>query len=380
MTVPIEIKVPEILLKWLRFKERIPFTRPLTFLILGMRGSGKSSLLEVLAIRYPKIIDLFGSSDNEGLCWCKPKFTEVFKLIHGREPRILLVTSETKETASKFDTKKISELKLATLEDYDVITTANILYSTEDEYFSALHDIIQLLWQKRTHWKEPWFVLIREASNWIYARMKLAKNDMMAKSQFVKSLREARHHGLAVGVDTLRWTSLDKEVRDVSDYIFLKRAGAIGLPDDLRWMYRYIRPYSMMQAKPQNFMLTTSKGSVGYGTFAYPCWHKEEKENILRSTGIEVKSSNKELPDNLRYGVGDFEHVEIIDKYMQLKSMAKTAKALGRAPGTVHNHIRRHNSSVNRLGKCKKCFNANSKYSQERISVARQKPFNQYKV
>jgi len=230
-----------------------------------MRGSGKSSLLEVLAIRYPKIIDVFGSSDSEGLAFCKPEFEKLFIHLHGTPPDILLVTGKGVDVASKWHHVKVSDLKLSDFEAHDVIVTVHALYRTQTEYFSALQKITRLLWEKRTYWTEPWFFLVREAANWIYSRLKTVKDDKMAKADFIQALREARHHGIAVGVDTIRWTSLDKEVRDVSDYIFIKRVGAIGMPDDLRWMYRYVRPYSMMQSHPQNFMLCTGRGAVGYG-------------------------------------------------------------------------------------------------------------------
>lgn len=332
-----------------------------------MRGSGKSSLLEVLAIQYSKIIDLFGSSDNEGLCWCKPEFDHLFQALYGRPPNILLITGKGKQVASKFATKNIDELKLSDFKEYDIITTVHAFYVDETRYFEALHKITRLLWKQRTYWTEPWFVLVREASNWIYSRMKMVKNDAMAKADFVKSLREARHHGLAVGVDTIRWTSLDKEVRDVSDYIFLKRVGAIGLPDDLRWMYRYIRPYSMMQARPQAFMLTTGRGAVGFGKFDYPLWHKEEKENILKSTSIEVKRTEEAVPEDRRYAMGDFEHAEVIAKYKELQSMGKVAKALVRSPATIHKHLTLHNKEVKVRKKCSRCYHAASEYATKII-------------
>ena len=62
--------IPDIALTWVRFQEHISFaTKAKSWLALGIRGSGKSSILENLSIRYPKIIDLYGSSDLEALCW-----------------------------------------------------------------------------------------------------------------------------------------------------------------------------------------------------------------------------------------------------------------------------------------------------------------------
>lgn len=65
------IAPPDIKVKWLRGPETIDFGRPNTYLVVGQRGTGKSSLLESIATRYPKVIDLFGSKDCESLAWCK---------------------------------------------------------------------------------------------------------------------------------------------------------------------------------------------------------------------------------------------------------------------------------------------------------------------
>lgn len=366
-SLTVQVKIPEAKIFWLRGSENITFKSPFTFLVLGMRGSGKSSLLEVIATFFPKIIDLYGSSDNEGLCWCRPEFTEVFKKLHGREPKILLITGDRKEVASKFDSVPVSKVTLSDFTNYDVIVAVDILYSDEEDYFAALQHITFTLWKQRTHWTEPWFVLIREAANWIYSRQKIAKDDKLAKAEFIKSLREARHHGLAVGVDTLRWTSLDKELRDVSDYVFLKRAGAIGYPDDLRFMYRYIDAYSAMKALPEAFMILTGRGNIGFGYFDFPNWHKQERDNILALTEIETKTIEQALPDERRYGVGDFEHSEIIIKYMEQKSMRKVASTLGRSLSSIHAHITRHNTAVERKGECLKCHHSNCQFSKDFI-------------
>ena len=365
------VHVPEIKVRWLRSQDHIAFSRPRTILALGTRGSGKSSLLEVLALRYPKIIDIYSASDDEGLCWCKAEFVELFKSLYGREPNILLVIGKDMDVASKWDKVRITELKLSDFEEHDVIITVLAFHSNETNYFATLNKITTLLWEKRRSWREPWYVLVREASNWIYSRLKTTRNDMFAKAAFIKALREARHHGLSIGIDTLRWTSLDKEIRDVSDYVFIKQVGSVGLPDDLRWLYRYFRPYAMMQLRPEVFGLITGRGAVGFGKFTYPKWHKEERENILKSTHIEVKRIEQTLPDDARFGVGDFEHSEIIIQYMRLRSMRKVASALSRSSRTVNIHINRHNSAVERTGECTKCHHSACEFSKDHIEVSR---------
>jgi hypothetical protein len=106
---------------------------------------------------------------------------------------------------------------------------------------------------------------------------------------------------------------------------------------------------------------------VGFGRFEYPSWHKEEKEDILKSTNIEVKRADHAMPDDRRYGVGDFEHSEIIEKYMELKSEGKTAVALGRSSRTIHVHIQKHNLAIEKIGECSKCHHSKSPFSKDSI-------------
>lgn len=87
------------------------------------------------------------------------------------------------------------------------------------------------------------FLMVREASNFIYARVQISKFQHVAKADFLYLLREGRHMGLGIGVDTIRWTSIDKEVRDVSDYTYIKRVGTQGLPHDLRFVYSWMHAY-----------------------------------------------------------------------------------------------------------------------------------------
>ena len=58
---------------WVRGNDNISFNRPHTFFTLGVRGSGKSSLLEHIGELYLNeghgILDLFGSRDGENMAW-----------------------------------------------------------------------------------------------------------------------------------------------------------------------------------------------------------------------------------------------------------------------------------------------------------------------
>jgi ribosomal protein L37AE/L43A len=364
--------IPDIQIQWVRFQEQVAFSKASAWLALGIRGSGKSSLLECISVRFRKIIDLYGSSDMEALCWCKPQFERVWRAIHGEPPRILLISGNDKEIASKFYTYHISELNnLSQFEEYDVITTCQQFFNSEDEYFAAVAKIINILWTQRHFWTVPWFVLVREASNWLYARAKVIRNDNSAKAEFIKAFRESRHHGLSMACDTLRWTAIDKEIRDIADYTLIKKTGATGLPDDLRWLYGLFKFFSIMQMHTNLAILSTSKGSVGMLKYDYPKWHKEEHENILKICKIEVKHIERALPDDRNYSLGAFEHTDIVKVYMETQSMDKAAKQTARSYATVRNHILAHNQAIKALGECKKCYNAHGEFAKIPVEVGR---------
>src|SRR5208283_3714978 len=115
------------------------------------------------------------------------------------------------------------------------------------------------------------------------SRNRVIKDDQGSKKEFLKAVRESRHHGLSMLLDSLRWVGVEKEIRDVSDIIWFKRLGGQGLPQDLWWLYRYWMPLSMLQLKPKAFGVETAKGSVGFGVCDEITWHKGERENIFHT-------------------------------------------------------------------------------------------------
>ena len=339
---------PKITIKWIRGPETIKYNRPNTYLVMGGRGSGKSSLLEAIGSRYPKVIDVFGSKDAECLSWCKPEspFKKVLFVI-GRNMKVI---------SKKYQTIQAEEITLKDFEENEVITTTYAFFNTIKEYFEALQKITTLLWEQRTYWNEPWFLLIREAANWIYARLQVVKDSDSAKADFIQMLREARHSGIAVGVDTIRWTNIDKEVRDIADHTFIKKVGAIGLPKDLRFIYRYVNPNSLMKLKQPNFILLTNEGNLGIGKFEYPQWHKEEKENIMFNLGIETQKLCQEPEKGTNVSI--LEHAKIIETYNRNKSLRKTAAIVSREHHTVQKHVNLHNDTIKEVGYCLECRTA----------------------
>ena len=268
---------------WVRGNERITYTRPHTWFVLGVRGSGKSSLLEHIGENYLKgggcVIDLFGSRDGEGLAWLRSK--------HVKRKRILLLHGEGVRVEAPVDVKPASEFTLDDIEDYDIIISASPLYRDINEEYDMVNYIVDMLY-KRFTWKRLVYVIVREAASLYYSRLKISQNQAEAKTQFIYLLREARHMGIALGLDTLKFTAIDSDIRILSDYVMIKQLGVLGLPSDLSWLYSFFDPLKLQKLPPQYFVILSKNGCIGVGEFSYPRWHKKEKENILRKVGVRV--------------------------------------------------------------------------------------------
>ncbi len=123
----------------------------------------------------------------------------------------------------------------------------------------------------------------------LYSRMKISKNQQLAKADAAYLVRESRHCGLALGMDSLKHTSVDVDMRVLTDYLILKSPGIHGLPRDFWFLYQYIDSHGLRMFKPHEFAVLTKTGSIGLGVFEYPKWHKEEGENILKKLDIEIE-------------------------------------------------------------------------------------------
>lgn len=351
---------------WVRGSETIRFTRPLTFFVLGVRGSGKSSLLEHIAESYlnegQTILDLFGSRDGEGLAWLRSP--------HAKDRKILLIHGDNVSVSSSFDAKNISKLSLSDFKHYDILISSSPLYSSIDDEFFHVNRIIDLLY-KRLSYKRLIYMIVRESANLYYSRLRVSANQLTAKAESTYLIREGRHVGLALGLDTLKYTSVDIDIRSVLDYLMLKSQGVLGFPSDMQWLYGYFSPHVVRNMPPQYFCMVTRKGALGIGEFPEIPWHKREKENILRAVGLKVKYGER-----IDYGesrgvyrtVGDQEHVEIIDDYFQGLSMGKIAQKLNRSAATVHTQIHSHNESIEKFGFCVKCRRLKGKHEIEKTN------------
>jgi len=356
-------------IQWIRGGERMQFSRPKNYFALGGIGDGKSSLLEHLALEYMKngavVLDLFASADGESLAWLRSR--------HAKEKRVLLIKGQNVDVKSSWPAKTVEELTLADISGNDIIISARPLYLNRDQEFYDSGKLTELLY-RRLSWKRVVFLIVREASNLYYSRLKVSANQLQSKADMIYLLRQGRHFGLALGLDSLRYYSVDIDVRSLSDYLLLKSQGIHGLASDIRWLYRYFDPDRVRKNFPSCFYIVARKGSLGMGHFPYHTWHKEEKENIVKDLGLKIEYGEVfEQPKDMgtHMSVGDVEHAQIIDFYIKGMGILGISEKLGRSSRTPHTHIKKHNGAVDRSGFCAACKRVGSEYFNKRAERGR---------
>jgi hypothetical protein len=341
-------------IRWIRGRELISFNRPNSFFCIGVRGGAKSTWLETIGCHYLEkghaILDLFGSRDGEGLAWLRSPYAE--------DKKILLCHGENVSVKASHKTKPATKVTLSDFDAYDIVISASPLYlGPDDEFVNAalLTDKIY----KRLSYKRLVYCLCREAANLFYSRLKISESQVVSKAQMTYLVREARHVGMALGLDSTRYYSIDIDIRNLSDFIILKSQGMTGLTSDLDWLYSIFEPHIIRNMPRQFFIILSKGGAVGIGEFKEIPWHKQERENILKAVGVSVEYG--ELIERGEYRgthstVGDVEHAEIIKLYVdEGMSMNKIAEKLDRSSRVPHKHIHQHNSKVEGVGFCPAC-------------------------
>jgi hypothetical protein len=284
---------------------------------------------------------------------------------------VLLLRGENVEVTSKagWTTKVASHLTLEDFQDYDLILNASLLYSGLDDEFTNAGVLMNCLY-RRAYWKRLNYLVCREASSLFYSRMKVAESQTAARSQGTYLIRQARQVGLGLGMDSIRWSSLEVDLRTMSTILFLKALGGMRLNDDLKWIFRYVEPLALNRLAQKYAIILTESGKLAFVQVRYPSWHKQEGEAMLQSLGIDVvykenvSEPAKDLGSHLT--VSDQEHSEIISLYVEEgKGMETVAKEKGRSSATILGQIHRHDDMVNLSGYCSMCERVGSPYSKD---------------
>jgi hypothetical protein len=341
---------------WLTGEDSISWHKPLVWLTLGVRGSGKSSFLEHLAQEHLErgncVLDLFACRAGENLAWLRSPYAQ--------NKKALLLSDENAvvETPGNVSVKPFTALNLSDFEEFDIIINSSPLYQSLDSEYIGCNFIIDKLWH-RLRWRRLIFTICREASSLMYSRLKVVDNQQAAKAFLIYWLRESRHVGCSLGLDSVRLTSLDIDVRSLADFLIFKAQGSGGLPRDLWFVYRYVQPFWIQNMKPQQFAVLSRRGHIGVGVFPYPSWHKTEGEDILTKLGIKV--TFEERPEAGLYRgkyrtLSDMEHAQVVSMYVEQEmGMQEIADKLQRSTKTVFDHLKKHDEDVQHLGYCPRC-------------------------
>lgn len=358
---------PTIKIDWFRGYEELNFKKALMVTPLGKRGSGKSNVTEWFGESFlhehdnSKVIDLFGARDDEAIAWLRSEWKNECLLIHGDSVHL---------STKHGDVLPISKVTLKDFDKYRVVLTSPCLYGSVDERFIGLEKLMAVL-DRRKHWEEPWYLDVREAGNFIYSRLRSGANQSRAKADFVFLAREARHMGLAMGIDMLRETAIDVDVRTLTDFVFIKQLGIEGLRNKtLSWLYRYIDPISFNNMPPERFIIVSASSHWGIGELDFVPWHKQTHEDIEVAVGLKVHYDT--IPD---YGnskgtgnVSDFEHADMIELKMSKEGATNTWVAsqldIRRTEGCVRNQIKKHNKEIEKRNYCSRCKAVGSQYQR----------------
>ena len=127
--------------------------------------------------------------------------------------------------------------------------------NVDQEFYNAAR-LTDLLY-KRIKYRKLCFLIVREAANFYYSRLKVSDNQVAAKANMIYMIREARHVGLALGLDSIRYYAIDIDIRNLSDYLILKSQGVQGLASDLHWLYSFYDPFAFMRMPKEMFFIVS---------------------------------------------------------------------------------------------------------------------------
>jgi hypothetical protein len=300
---------------------------------------------------------LFGSRDGESLAWLRSPYA--------KDKKVLLLKGENVDVQCSFPVKSAESVTVQDFENNDIIISSSPLYLSMDQEFAYAAKLTDILYKRLFHNKLI-FLVCREAANFYYSRLKVSDSQLYAKAQMTYLIREARHMGIALGLDSIRFYAIDIDIRSLSDYLILKSQGVQGLSKDLKWLYKYVNPSLMRYMKPQQFIMLTNRGSIGFGIFPEIPWHKRERENILSDVGIKVEYGEV-LKESKSMGVfrtvSDKEHVEMVRLFIEENlGFVKMGLRVNRSSATTQKHVNIHNALVHGSGFCPSCRRANGKY------------------
>lgn len=354
---------------WIKGYKKLDYTRASVIFEQGTTGGGKSRDLEYHGERNLDVgncvLDGHCANDNENLAWARPVMQDREGSPY-RDKRILLLRGPNTSVTSSFTDKNVEDLVLEDFTKYDLIIAPPCnFYPRPQAVYDAVNHIVDLLYYRESYDRLV-YLLMREASSLWYSRLKLEWAQLEAKARMIYMLREMRHSGVSLGLDTLKDKSIDADIRNLIDFLYLRKQGAAGLPEDLHYVYSYFDAEWMQRMPVNEFVVRTKEGDMGWGRIPWASWHKVEKENMRTIVGVVADHSDpEEGKDKKQAGVDDEQHARMVRLYHEVDpdtgrqySMAKIGKMLGRSPTTVQNQLVEHDVSIQAQGYCPRCRRA----------------------
>ena len=314
------------------------------------------------------------SVDNESMAWLRSPWVE------GRS--VLIVHGPTCKLEFKgpksWETKDANKLSFSDYSSYDMMLSSPKFFMDNDgtKDFTTIGRFLRRLLIHRENSKPIIYVIIREASEIIYSRIKADERQDEVKAQILSGLGQARHIGVSLGLDTQRAVNVDKAFRDLADYTFYKRPRGENMPDEKKFAYRYVDLDPMLTMANNQFVVVDTKG-VGEGVNYLPPWHKREDDVMLAQLGIvqsfvEAPQAGEGRGDTRT--MGDLEHAQMIRLYVEGDgkhgpySMNEIADLLDVSSATPYYHITNvHNKQVKEKGECSRCLRASGPWMHTEV-------------
>lgn len=360
--VELSRKSPEAKVYWVNGARPFGFDTATVSFCQGTKGASKSTWLEFLGSKNLMagncLLDAHCSNDNESLARLDDP------LIEGK--KVLLLRGPNTSVTSSWDDKDVNKLTFSDFDHYDVILSPPAFYYPRPQaVYDSINTLVDLLYYRESY-NRLVYMLVREAASLFYSRLKLEWAQLEAKGRMIYMLREMRHSGVSLGLDTLKDKSIDADIRNLIDFLFLMAQGAPGLPDDLHYLYSWWDPEKLQRLPKGEFVVRTKEGDTGWGHFSYLPWHKVEKENMREAFGIKVEHSDPPKQPNGKEGaVTDSEHAFMVRRYKELNprtqrhySMADVAIESKHSPTTVQNQLANHDAAIQMNGFCPRCKRA----------------------
>jgi len=284
-------------------------------LISGLRGSGKSALLEVLAEQHHLkgriVLDLFAPRNFEESFYVLPgAYGVCFPIVMVHPPQVELHFTDPRFARlikPMVSTTPLQEI-LETAERLEAIVTVPSKLWPPGRVLTLLTQWLWALLDVADRVKTPLCVCFREASVAFSQYKVFPDQETDFKRALIWYHRHARHHRTTVLTDIQRSVDMVKTMRSIMDRYHIKRSPKGLVPDEYKWALTEIReirekfPPRLWKDREMNFPKIPKLYPREFYAFqsddqlrcvernSLPIHrHKSPYDNFLRLTGLVVK-------------------------------------------------------------------------------------------